>query len=99
MNLSIITLGQINAALHIATVNAAQLAEMGFASLDNKEVCESLPKEQARPLWRATLYPAAALPLIRGKLAALIGQQLTAAPAGPVFERKRADDTEGGEID
>lgn len=99
MSHHILTLGQINEALRFASVNAAQLSEMGFKALDNKEVCESLPKEQARPLWGARLYPVGALPLIRGKLATLIGQQITPAPAGPEFERKHSDDTEGGALD
>lgn len=34
--LGIITLGQINEALHFATVNTAQLAELGFQPLDNR---------------------------------------------------------------
>lgn len=92
----IITLGQINEALHFASVNAAQLAELGFHPLDNKAICESLPPEQTRQLRNAKLYPTDSVPRIRAALAARLAQP--AAPA-PEYERKRADDTEGGETD
>lgn len=96
MNLSIINLSQVNHALAVASVNAAQLAELGFHPLDNKAICESLPPEQTRQLRNAKLYPADSVPRIRAALAARLAQP--AAPA-PEYERKRADDTEGGGTD
>ena len=98
---AIITLGQINEALHFATVNAVQLAEMGFHPLDNRAVCEGLPPEAAKPLRTARIYPAEALPLICAALLQRLGPHAapaTAAPCPP-FERKCADDTEGGGTD
>lgn len=96
MNLSIINLSQVNHALAVASVNAAQLAELGFHPLDNKAICEHLPPEQTRQLRNAKLYPADSVPRIRVALAARLAQPI--APA-PEYERKRADDTEGGALD
>ena len=66
---NIITLGQINDALKFTTVTAAQLAEMGFAALANKPICEALPQEEARRLRTAKLYPAESIGQIRVALA------------------------------
>ena len=66
---NIITLGQINDALKFTTVTAAQLAEMGFAALANKPICEALPQEEARRLRTAKLYPAESSGQIRMALA------------------------------
>lgn len=102
MNQNIIKLSQVNHALGIASVNALQLAELGFHPLDNKAICDGLPPEQTRQLRNAKLYPADALPQIRASLAARLAQPpapaLPAVPA-PAFERKCADDTEGGDLD
>ena len=95
-HLNIINLSQVNHALAIASVNAAQLAELGFRPLDNKAICENLPPEQTRQLRNAKLYPADSVPRIRQALAARLA--LPAAPA-PEYERKCADDTEGGGTD
>lgn len=98
---AIITLGQINEALHFASVNAAQLAELGFQPLDNRAVCEGLPPEAAKPLRTARIYSAEALPLISAALLQRLAPHAapaTAAPCPP-FERKCADDTEGGGTD
>lgn len=102
MNQNILTLGQINEALHYASVSAAQLAKLGFASLDNKAICEGLPPEQSRQLRVAKIYRASDLPLIRVALSECVAQH--AAPALPCtpglqFERNCPDDTEGGALD
>ncbi|WP_370682229.1 hypothetical protein [Comamonas sp. GB3 AK4-5] len=98
MQTNIINLSQVNHALAIASVNAAQLAELGFQPLDNKAICEGLPPEQTRQLRNAKLYPADSVPRIRQALATRLAQPITTA-AAPGFERKRADDTEGGDLD
>ena len=95
-HLNIINLSQVNNALAIASVNAAQLAELGFQPLDNKAICEGLPPEQTRQLRNAKLYPADSVPRIRQALAAKLAQPTVPTPS---FERKRADDTEGGDLD
>lgn len=97
MQTNIINLSQVNHALAIASVNAAQLAELGFQPLDNKAICEGLPPEKTRQLRNAKLYPADSVPRIRQALAAKLAQPITTA--SPEFERKRADDTEGGDLD
>ena len=66
---NIVTLGQINDALKIASVTAAQLAEMGFAALENKPICEALPPEESRRLRSAKLYPVESIAQIRVALA------------------------------
>ena len=66
---NIVTLGEINDALKFTTVTAAQLAEMGFAALANKPICEALPQEEARRLRTAKLYPAESIGQIRVALA------------------------------
>lgn len=66
---NIVTLGQINDALKIASVTAAQLAEMGFAALENKPICEALPPEESRRLRNAKLYPVESIAQIRVALA------------------------------
>ena len=73
---NIVTLGEINDALKIAAVTAAQLADMGFAALANKPICEGLPPEESRRLRNAKLYPAESIGQIRVALA-----QRLAAPA------------------
>lgn len=73
---NIVTLGEINDALKIAAVSAAQLADMGFAALANKPICEGLPPEESRRLRNAKLYPAESIGQIRVALA-----QRLAAPA------------------
>ncbi|WP_253279357.1 hypothetical protein [Comamonas testosteroni] len=73
---NIVTLGEINEALKIAAVTAAQLADMGFAALANKPICEGLPPEESRRLRNAKLYPAESIGQIRVALA-----QRLAAPA------------------
>ena len=73
---NIVTLGEINDALQIAAVTAAQLADMGFAPLDNKPICEALPTEQSRRLRNAKLYPADSI----GQIRVAIAKRL-AAPA------------------
>lgn len=93
---NVINLSQVNQALAITSVNAAQLAELGFHPLDNKVICESLPPEQKRQLRNAKLYPADSVPCIRQALAAKLAQPV--APT-PEYERKRTDDTEGGDLD
>ena len=101
MSLRIITLGHINEALHVATVNAAQLAELGFQPLDNRAVCEGLPPDAAKPLRTARIYRAEALPLICAALLQRLAPNAAPAAAAPCppFERKCADDTEGGGTD
>lgn len=66
---NIVTLGQVNDGLKFATVTAAQLAEMGFAALANKPICEALPSEESRRLRNAKLYPAEYIGRIRIALA------------------------------
>ncbi|WP_407715756.1 hypothetical protein ACJJWD_09375 [Comamonas testosteroni] len=66
---NIVTLGEINDALKIAAVSAAQLADMGFAALANKPICEGLPPEESRRLRNAKLYPAESIGQIRAALA------------------------------
>ncbi len=66
---NIVTLGEINDALKIAAVTAAQLADMGFAALANKPICEGLPPEESRRLRNAKLYPAESIGHIRATLA------------------------------
>ena len=66
---NIVTLGEINDALKIAAVTAAQLADMGFAALANKPICEGLPPEESRRLRNAKLYPAESIGQIRVALA------------------------------
>ena len=66
---NIVTLGQINDALKITSVTAAQLAEMGFAALENKPICEALPPEESRRLRNAKLYQADSIVQIRVALA------------------------------
>lgn len=73
---NIVTLGQVNDGLKFATVAAAQLAEMGFAALANKPICEALPPEESHRLRNAKLYPAEYIGRIRIALA-----QRFAAPA------------------
>ncbi|MDR2327858.1 MAG: hypothetical protein LBE51_20955 [Acidovorax sp.] len=98
MQTNIINLSQVNHALGVVSVNAAQLAELGFQPLDNKAICEALPRTQMFPrqFRNAKLYPADSVPRIRQALAAKLAQ-----PAAPTtdFERKRSDDTEGGDLD
>ena len=66
---NIVTLGEINDALKFTTVTAAQLAEMGFAALANKPICEALSPEESRRLRNAKLYPAESIAQIRMALA------------------------------
>lgn len=66
---NIVTLGEINDALKFTTVKAAQLADMGFAPLDNKPICEALPTDQSRRLRNANIYPADSIGQIRIALA------------------------------
>lgn len=101
MSQSIINLSQVNHALAIASVNAAQLAELGFQPLDNKAICESLLRTQTLPrqFRNAKLYPADSVPRIRQALAAKLVQPATLTTTAPAFEHKRADDTEGGDLD
>lgn len=73
---NIVTLGQVNDALKFAAVTAAQLADMGFAALANKPICEALPPKESRRLRNAKLYPAESIGQIRVALA-----QRFAAPA------------------
>ena len=85
---NIVTLGEINDALKIAAVTAAQLADMGFAALANKPICEGLPPEESRRLRNAKLYPAESIGQIRVALAqrfaepaAVAARQLEPKPA------------------
>lgn len=83
---NIVTLGEINDALKIAAVTAAQLADMGFAALANKPICEGLPPEESRRLRNAKLYPAESIGQIRVALA-----QRLAAPAATTTPDERKD--------
>lgn len=83
---NIVTLGEINDALKIAAVSAAQLADMGFAALANKPICEGLPPEESRRLRNAKLYPAESIGQIRVALA-----QRLAAPAATTTPDERKD--------
>ena len=76
---NIVTLGEINDALKIAAVTAAQLADMGFAALANKPICEGLPPEESRRLRNAKLYPAESIGQIRVALAQRFAEPTTAA--------------------
>ena len=76
---NIVTLGEINDALKIAAVTAAQLADMGFAALANKPICEGLPPEESRRLRNAKLYPAESIGQIRVALAQRFAQPAAAA--------------------
>ncbi|WP_043006101.1 hypothetical protein [Comamonas testosteroni] len=76
---NIVTLGEINDALKIAAVSAAQLADMGFAALANKPICEGLPPEESRRLRNAKLYPAESIGQIRVALAQRFAQPAAAA--------------------
>ncbi len=76
---NIVTLGEINDALKIAAVTAAQLADMGFAALANKPICEGLPPEESRRLRNAKLYPAESIGQIRVALAQRFAEATTAA--------------------
>ncbi|WKL16587.1 hypothetical protein QYQ99_03255 [Comamonas testosteroni] len=76
---NIVTLGEINDALKIAAVTAAQLADMGFAALANKPICEGLPPEESRRLRNAKLYPAESIGQIRVALAQRFAEPATAA--------------------
>ena len=76
---NIVTLGEINDALKIAAVSAAQLADMGFAALANKPICEGLPPEESRRLRNAKLYPAESIGQIRVALAQRFAEPTTAA--------------------
>lgn len=96
MTLNIINLSQVNHALGIASVNAAQLAELGFQPLDNKAISQALLRPQPHQMRNAKLYLADSVPRIRQALAARLAQPM---PPTPEFERKRADDTEGGGLD
>lgn len=76
---NIVTLGEINDALKIAAVTAAQLEDMGFAALANKPICEGLPPEESRRLRNAKLYPAESIGQIRVALAQRFAQPAAAA--------------------
>ena len=78
---NIVTLGQINDALKITSVTAAQLAEMGFAALENKPICEALPPEESRRLRNAKIYQADSIAQIRVALAKRL-----AAPASCLYQ-------------
>ena len=88
---NIVTLGEINDALKIAAVTAAQLADMGFAALANKPICEGLPPEESRRLRNAKLYPAESIGQIRVALA-----QRLAAPAATTSHRRLGEKTASG---
>ncbi len=82
---NIVTLGEINDALKIAAVTAAQLEDMGFAALANKPICEGLPPEESRRLRNAKLYPAESIGQIRVALAQRLAAPASVQAISPTF--------------
>jgi hypothetical protein len=100
MSLRIITLGQINEALRCLRQRFAQLAELGFQpwiTEPSARACRAKDSQAAahHPHLPAEACPRFALPLLQ-RLAPAAAPAIRACPP---FERKCADDTEGGGTD